>query len=233
MIDALKQFLDEAFKIKDLGVLKYFLGIELARSSKGLHLCERKYILDILDETGFLDCKPAPSPMVPDMKLAHGDSAPLVDVGSYKILVGRLLYLTATRPDIAFAVKQLSQFIDSPTQNHLVAAHRVLRLGNLSKYRKSVYGFCIFLYDSLISWKSKKQPTVARSSSKAEYNAISVVVCELHWLQYLLSDLKVAPSKLATLFCDSKSAIAISENHVFMKGLNTLRLIVILLGKRF
>lgn len=118
--------MDEAFKIKDLGVLKYFLGIELARSSKWLH---RRYILDILDETSFLDCKPAPSPIVPSRKLAHGDSAPLAYVNSYRRLVERLLYLylTTTKPDITFAVQQLSQFIGSPTQIHLVAVHKVLR----------------------------------------------------------------------------------------------------------
>lgn len=126
-IQQMKSFLDSTFKIKDLGCLKYFLGIEAARTKEGLNICQRKYIMDILKEYGFLDCKPAPSPIVPGQKFTHGDGTALSDASIYRRLIGRLLYLTATRPDITFAIQQLSQFIDAPTDKHLVAAHRVLR----------------------------------------------------------------------------------------------------------
>nr|GMC53132.1 uncharacterized protein LOC109183966 [Ipomoea batatas] len=127
MIGDLKHFLDDAFKIKDLGELGYFLGIEAKLDDSGLNLCQRKYALDILTEAEFLECKPVNTPMVPGYHLQHGDGGPLTDTSSYRRLVGRLLYLTATRPDIAYAVQQLSQFIDAPTDKHSSAAHRVLR----------------------------------------------------------------------------------------------------------
>ncbi|XP_019151797.1 PREDICTED: uncharacterized protein LOC109148508 [Ipomoea nil] len=126
-IQNLKMYLDNAFKIKDLGELGYFLGIEARSSDTGLNLCQCKYAMDILTETGFLECKPASSPMVPGIHLCHGDSEPFANIGSYRRLVGRLLYLTATRPDIAYAIQQLSQFFDSPTVKHMQAAHHVLR----------------------------------------------------------------------------------------------------------
>lgn len=126
VIQHLKQYLDE-FKIKNLGDLKYFLGIEACRSKNGLNICQRKYTMDILKEAGFLDCKLAATPIAAGQKLVHDDTNLLPDPRSYRRLVGRLIYLTATRPDIAFTVQQLSQFIDAPTNKHVVAAHRVLR----------------------------------------------------------------------------------------------------------
>ncbi|XP_019179218.1 PREDICTED: uncharacterized protein LOC109174435 [Ipomoea nil] len=199
LIQKLKAYLDDAFKIKDLGELGYFLGIEARRNEAGLNLCQRKYALDILTETGFLECKPASSPMVPGLRLYHGDGELLTDIGSYRRLVSRLLYLTATRPDIAYVVQQLSQFVDAPTNKHISAAHHVLRCikrapgqgifypkgealqlnmfsdsdwATCSETRRSITGFCIFFGDALISWKSKKQTTVSRSSSQAEYRVL-------------------------------------------------------------
>ncbi|XP_019150409.1 PREDICTED: uncharacterized protein LOC109147234 [Ipomoea nil] len=228
LITDLKQFLDTTFRIKDLGPLGYFLGIETHQGKDGLSLCQRKYALEILEEAGFLESKSASTPMIPGLKLIHGE--------------GRLLYLTATRPDIAYATQQLSQFVDSPTDIHLTAAHQVLRYIKASpgqglfypsqtelhlrafsdsdwaaciETRKSVTGFYIFLGPSLISWRSKKQVTISRSSSEAEYRALTAIVCEVQWLTYLLNDLRVTTTKDATLFCDNKSAIAIAENYVF------------------
>lgn len=122
----MKQFLDSTFKIKDLGELSYFLGIEAAISPASLNLCQRKYALDILKESGFFKQQACESPMFPRQKLYH-DDGPLTDAGVYRRLVDRLLYLIATGPDITYAVQRLSQFVDRPTENHLVAAHRVLR----------------------------------------------------------------------------------------------------------
>ncbi|XP_019160477.1 PREDICTED: uncharacterized protein LOC109157051 [Ipomoea nil] len=241
-IQQLKLFLDSTFKIKDLGSLGYFLGIEAKAKADGLNICQRKYALDILKEAGFLGCKPANTPMVHGLKLSQGDGVPLDDVGCYRRLIGRLLYLTATRPDITFAVQQLSQFIDAPTDKHLSAAHRVLRYIKKSpghgifypanmdmqlkvfsdldwaacfETRRSITGYCIFLGPALISWRSKKHVTVSRSSSEAEYRALAATVCEVQWLTYILHDLQVELNRPATVFCDNKSAIAIAENHVF------------------
>ena len=126
-INTVKRNLDQLFKIKDLGVVRYFLGLEIARNSAGISVCQRKFVLDLLTETGYLDCKPASTPMDNKAKLSLNSGTPLSDSYSYRKLVGRLLYLTTTRPDIAFATQQLSQFLAAPTDVHLKGAHRVLR----------------------------------------------------------------------------------------------------------
>ncbi|XP_019154279.1 PREDICTED: uncharacterized protein LOC109150751 [Ipomoea nil] len=242
LINELKAFLDSTFKIKDLGKQGYFLGIEAHRTEAGLNLCQRKYALDILAEECFLHCKPVSTPMVPGHKLTKDSGTSITDISGYRRLIGRLLYLTATRLDLSYAIQQLSQFVDAPTDVHLAAAHRILRYikkspgqglfypannslqlntfsdsdwGSCLETRKSITGFCVFLGSALVSWKSKKQATVSRSSSEAEYRALAATVCEIQWITFLLRDLQAQLNKPAALFCDNKSAIAIAENHVF------------------
>nr|GMC63206.1 uncharacterized protein LOC109166753 [Ipomoea batatas] len=140
LIQGLKTFLDNTFKIKDLGSLGYFLGIEAHMSDSGLNLCQRKYALDILTESGFINSKPINTPMVPGHQLSKDGGNSLFDASNYRRLVGRLLYLTATRPDISFAVQQLSQYVDAPTYQHLVAAHRgITSLMPLNRYEGSPF----------------------------------------------------------------------------------------------
>ena len=127
-IDVVKKFLHESFTIKDLGELKYFLGIEVARSTKGIMLSQRKYALDVLKDSGFSGSKPVGFPMESSLKLTANDSSPLLsDPASYRRLIGRLLYLTITRPDLAYAVQALNQFMSNPHSTHLQDAKRVLR----------------------------------------------------------------------------------------------------------
>ncbi|XP_019198409.1 PREDICTED: uncharacterized protein LOC109192289 [Ipomoea nil] len=179
--------------------------------------------------------------MVQTNKLSKDDSEALKDNTQYRKMVGKLLYLTFTRPDICFAVQQLSQFLDKPTILHLQAVHRVLMYikscpgqglffptdSNLKlsgfadsdwagcpDTRKSVTGFCVFLGNALVSWKSKKQNTISRSSPEAEYRALALAACEIQWLYYLLEVLEVQLGEAAILFSDSKSVIAIAENPV-------------------
>lgn len=123
----LKQYLASKFHIKDLGPLKYFLGIEVARSSDGLFLNQRKYALEILSDTGLLACKPAQTPIEANCHLAPDDSELLSDPSRYRRLIGRLLYLTVTQPNITFAVNLLSQFMAAPRESHWQAALRVVR----------------------------------------------------------------------------------------------------------
>ncbi|XP_031108680.1 uncharacterized protein LOC116013171 [Ipomoea triloba] len=237
-IKDLKQLLDRSFKIKDLGALNYFLGIEAFRSSKGINICQRKYALEILQENGFLEAKPSRTPSVPGQKLNNLEGTLIEQPEIFRRLVGKLLYLTNTRPDIAHAVQQLSQFVDKPRDSHLVATHRVLRYikgspgkglfypanpnfklqgfsdsdwANCIKSRKSITGYCIYLGESLISWKTKKQATVSRSSSEAEYRALASTTCEIQWLKYLLADLNSEIHSPVALFCDNNSAMAIYE----------------------
>jgi hypothetical protein len=209
---------------------------------EGITISHRKYCLDLLKDSGLLGSKPASTPLDPAVKLHNDDSKPYADISQYRRLIGKLLYLTNTRPDICFATQQLSQFLSKPTVNHYNAACRVIRylkhnpgrgllfprhsdlqiLGftdadwaGCLDTRKSTTGYCFFIGSSLVSWKAKKQTTVSRSSSEAEYRALSSATCELIWLLYLMSDLKIQCSKPPVIYCDSQSALHIASNPVF------------------
>ncbi|WVZ13928.1 hypothetical protein V8G54_011494 [Vigna mungo] len=231
-IQRITNLLHSTFRIKNLGDLTYFLGLEVARNSKGIHLSQRKYVLDLLAETGMLDSSPIPTPMS-----LNGDAA-----ASYRRLIGKLIYLTTTRPDITFAVNHLSQFMSAPTTAHQQATTRILQYlkgtpgtgihfpcnstiqlkafcdsdwATCPNTRRSVTGFTIYLGNSLISWRSKKQSTVSCSSSEAEYRSLASTVCEMQWLTYLLHDLHVTYTTPALIYCDNQSAIQIASNQVF------------------
>ena len=241
-IQKLKQHLFTHFQTKDLGKLKYFLGIEIAQSSSGVVLSQRKYALDILEETGMLDCKPVDTPMDPNVKLVPGQGEPLGDPGRYRRLVGKLNYLTITRPDISFPVSVVSQFLQSPCDSHWDAVIRILRYikstpGQGVLYenrghtqvvgytdadwagsptdRRSTSGYCVFIGGNLISWKSKKQDVVARSSAEAEYRAMALATCELIWLRHLLRELRFGKDEQMKLICDNQAALHIASNPVF------------------
>lgn len=137
-IKAVKSFLHEQFKIKDLGNLKYFLGFEIARSKEGLNLSQRKYTLDLLREFGFEQSKEVLTPMESSVKLTKKYSSFIDDKAGYRKLIGKLLYLTNSRLDISYTMQQLSQFLDRPTHKHLKVAHHLLR------YLKGTTGLCLF-----------------------------------------------------------------------------------------
>ena len=122
------------FKMKDLGDLKYFLGVEVACLSRGIFLSQRKYVLDLLKETGMLGCKPVETPIVEKHHLCLYPSQKSVDKGRYQRLVGRLIYLAHTRPDIAYVVSVVSQFMHSLRVDHMAAVMRILA------YLKSALG---------------------------------------------------------------------------------------------
>ena len=117
-IQKLKQHLSNHFQTKDLGKLKYFLGIEVAQSNSGMVISQSKYTLDILADTGMFDCKLVDTPMDPNVKLVLGHGEPLRDPGRYRRLIGTLNYLTITRPDISFPVSVVSQFLQSPCDSN-------------------------------------------------------------------------------------------------------------------
>ncbi|WVZ16874.1 hypothetical protein V8G54_009856 [Vigna mungo] len=242
-IQRITNLLHSTFRIKNLGDLTYFLGLEVARNSKGIHLSQRKYVLDLLAETGMLDSSPVPTPMVHKHSATNINQSLNGDVAaSYRRLIGKLIYLTTTRPDITFAVNHLSQFMSAPTTAHQQATTRILRYlkgtpgtcihfpcnstiqlkafcdsdwATCPNTRRSVTGFTIYLGNSLISWRSKKQSTVSRSSSEAEYRSLASTVCEMQWLTYLLHDLHVTYTTPALIYCDNQSAIQIASNQVF------------------
>ncbi|XP_031101938.1 uncharacterized protein LOC116005841 [Ipomoea triloba] len=241
-INQLKKHLFQHFETKDLGKLKYFLGIEVAQSNQGIHVSQRKYVLDILEETGMTNCKPVDTPMDPNVKLLPRQGELLSDPSKYRRLVGKLLYLTITRPYISLIVSVVSQFLQEPCQSHWDAAIRILRYvkrspGTALLYkdhghteivgytdadwagcpwdRRSTSGYCILLGGNLVSWKSKKQNVVARSSAEAEYRAMELGTCELIWVKQLLIELKLYQPSPMKLICDNQAALHIASNPVF------------------
>nr|KYP68715.1 hypothetical protein KK1_022356 [Cajanus cajan] len=185
---------------------------------------------DILSDTSMLACSPSSTPMDYFVRLSASSGEPLVDPSAYRRLVGRLVYLTHTRPDITHVVQHLSQFVVKPTSAHHQAVIRVLcYLKHAPGYgiflavdsplqlkafsdsnwagcvdsRRFITGFCIYLGNSLISWRSKKQPTVSRSSSEVEYRALASTSCELQWLIYLLDDHCIQFTRPTLFFCDN------------------------------
>ncbi|XP_021760653.1 uncharacterized protein LOC110725491 [Chenopodium quinoa] len=213
--------------VKGLGPLKYFLGIECNRSSEGMFLNQRKYALDILQEAGLLATKPVESPLPQNHQLALSTSKLFEDPARYRRLVGRLIYLTITHPDLSYAVHILSQFMQAPRQDHYDAAIRVLRYikghpgqglflrADSDLQLRSVSGYFVLLENSLISWKTKKQTTVSRSSAEAEYRVMAHACAEVKWLKVLLHSLGVRHRKPIHLFCDNQAAIYIASNPVF------------------
>ncbi|KAH9726797.1 hypothetical protein KPL70_008430 [Citrus sinensis] len=238
---ALQEHLAAEFEMKDLGQLKYFLGIEVARSKSGIFLSQRKYVLDLLTETGMLDCKPAETPMEMNHKLGILPNQTPTDKGRYQRLVGRLIYLSHTRTDIAYAVSIVSQFMHSPSEEHMDAVYRILRylkcapgkgllfsknnVSNIEGYtdsdwagdqttRRSTSGYFTFVEGNLVTWRSKKQKVVARSSAEAEFRGMAQGVCEMLWIKNILKDLGIDYAKPMNLKCDSKAAIEIAQNPV-------------------
>lgn len=240
-IDQLKTFLSTSFHMKDLGNVSYFLGLEVDRSEAGFFLSQKKYTLDLLVEFGLQHSKSLKVPMDVHDKLTPTSGNLLQNPHPYQRLLGKLIYLTVTRPDITFYVHVLSQFMQSPTTSHMQAAMRVLRYlaGNPGQgillasssavqvhaycdsdwascpvTRRSTTGFCILLGSSPISWKSKKQTVVSRSSAEAEYRAIALTTCEITWISALLHDMGVDNLPPTILKCDNQAAIAIAANPV-------------------
>jgi len=138
-----KAYLNNCFRIKDLGPLKYFLGIEVGRNAKGLFLCQRKYALEIIEECGLFGAKLVEFPMKTNHKLGVATGPLLSDPTQYRRLVGRLIYLTLIRPELSYSVHILSQFLLAPRQAHMEAAKRVLR------YLKGTPGHGILLHSGL------------------------------------------------------------------------------------
>ncbi|KAL0418446.1 UNVERIFIED_CONTAM: Retrovirus-related Pol polyprotein from transposon RE1 [Sesamum radiatum] len=241
-LSSVKHYLDDLFTIKDLGHAKFFLGLELARSTHGTFITQKKYLMDIVRDCHLEEAKPAATPLPVGIKFDASNGPALPSPDRYRRLVGRLLYLGFSRPDISFAVQQLSQFLQHPREPHWDAALHLVRylkgsstlglfLGTdspltLSAFsdsdwascldtRRSVTGYCVFLGGSLVSWKTKKQATVSRSSAEAEYRSMASTVCELLWISYVLGDFGITVVSPIPFHCDNKAAIHITENPVF------------------
>ncbi|XP_071729381.1 uncharacterized mitochondrial protein AtMg00810-like [Rutidosis leptorrhynchoides] len=227
------------FAMKDLDPLSSFLGISVRRSTNGLFLNQTAYARDIIQRAGMVSCNPVATPVDTQGK----QSASLGDLYSdptyYRSLACALQYLTFTRPDISYAVQQICLHMHAPHEAHMLALiiryiQGTLALGlfiskspshALVSYtdadwagcpdtRRSTSGYCIYLGNNLISWSSKRQPTVSRSSAEAEYRGVANVVSESCWLRNLLLELTCPIMKATIVFCDNVSAIYLSGNPV-------------------
>ncbi|RVW53051.1 Retrovirus-related Pol polyprotein from transposon RE1 [Vitis vinifera] len=191
-ISLLQGQLTSEFEMKNLGGLKYFLGIKVATSTQGIFLSQRKYVLDLLSKVGLLKCKPVDTPIVQNHKLGLYPNQKPTDKGRYQRLVGKLIYLFHTHPDIAYAMSVVSQFMHCPSEEHMEVVIRILRYlksspgkrlmfskndhvrvdgytdvdwaRNISD-RKSTSRYFTFVGGNLVTWRSKKQKVVALSSA--------------------------------------------------------------------
>jgi len=233
--------LGQKFSIKDLGLLHFFLGVEVIPTAAGLFLTQHKYIRDLLAKTNMAGARDVTTPLSTSVSLQLDDGSSSVDSTEYCKVIGALQYLSPTRPDISFAVNKLSQFMHHPTQIHWTATKRLLRYlkntifhgvtisktssnmltcfsdadwaGNLDD-RKSTSAYLLFLGTTPVSWSSKKQRAIARSSTEAEYRALAATAAESVWLLSLLQELKFCLSQPPLLLCDNLGATQLSFNPV-------------------
>ena len=208
MIQSVQQKLMEQFDMTNLGLLHYFLGLQVHQSSDGIFIYQEKYALDQLQRFGMVDCKTTPTPFQSGVTLTTSCTSPPVNPSMYRQLVGSLLYLTHTKPDIAFAVGLVSRFSQDPHESHWKAAKRILRYikgtvrfgiqyttgtpelvgftdsdwaGSVDD-RKSTSGFVYHFGFAPIAWSCKKQSTIALSSTEAEYHVVVLASQEVLWL---------------------------------------------------
>lgn len=218
------------FGIKDLGLLHYFLGIEFGYVENGIVLSQQRFAKEILSTCDFDLSKSATTPLPLHSKLNDTDGDLLPSAECYRSWFGKLNYLTNTRLDLAYAVQTVSQFLHKPRTSHLDALHHILRYVFHTSYqgillkvddfltvqafsdsdwascpdtRRSITSYLLLFGQSPVSWKSKKQSTVSRSSSEAEYRVMASAISEVTWLIRLLEELGVTNLKLVQLHCDN------------------------------
>lgn len=237
-----KKTLASKFKMKDLGRLRHCLGIDFNQTDHCVKMSQSKYVESVLKRFDMQNCKPRSTPC--ELKLTYHDGAEkITEVGKYREVVGSLIYLSVcTRPDLSYAVSKLSQYFAEPTVEQWATVKHVLRYlkGTADKelcYRKcetlsiqafsdadwaadndrrSTTGYCVSLSKNgaLVSWRTKKQPTVALSTCEAEYMALAATIQECLYLKHFLEDLDTHNYVLPTVFEDNQGTIALAKNPV-------------------
>ncbi|GJX61913.1 ribonuclease H-like domain-containing protein [Tanacetum coccineum] len=230
--------LHQEFSMTDLGPLNYFLGISVTRDSLGLFLSQKKYAVEILDKAHMVNCNPGPTRIDTESKLGS-DGDPVSDPTLYRSLAGSLQYLTFTRPYISYAVQQVCLYMHDPREPLFLALKRILQYVRSTLYyglqlflssttdlvaysdadwagcpttRRSTSGYCVFRGNNLLSWSSKRQPTLSRSSAETEYRGAANVVSETCWLHNLLCELHTPLSPATLVYCDNVNAVYLSCN---------------------
>ena len=243
-IQSFKGEMHSLFRMSDLGLLSYYLGIEVHQGNDGITINQSTDAQKLLKMGGLAGCNSACVPMEPRLKLTKNSDRPSVDSTFYRSLVGSLRYLVHSRPDIAFAVGYFSRFMESSRDDHLTAVKHILRyvagtvnygckfahsgeegihllgfsdndLGGDVDDRKSTSGALFFLGSSPVAWQSQKQKVVALASCEAEYIAATGAACLGIWLARLLAEVRGSDPGKALLKVDNKSAISLCKNPVF------------------
>eukprot|EP00253_Pinus_taeda_P036726 PITA_36726 len=190
LIHGIKQDLCRTFDMTDLGLLHYCLGVEVWQTENHIFLFQSKYAKNLVGRFRMQDCKLATTPMGPGLKLSAQSSSLPVDETLFRQLVGSLIYLTATRPDISFAAGSVDD-------------------------RKSTTGYVFSLGSGAVTWTSKKQQAVALSSIEAKYRGAVKASCEAVWLRRMLADVHVSQTGPTSLFCDNQGVLKLAKNPVF------------------
>nr|GEU97809.1 retrovirus-related Pol polyprotein from transposon TNT 1-94 [Tanacetum cinerariifolium] len=242
MIDELKKSMTREFEMTDIGLMSYYLGIEVKQRDEGIFICQERYAKEILKRFGMDKCNPVGTPIEHKVKPSKHDRGKAVDSTLFKSLVGSLRYLTCTRPDILFVVGLISRFMEEPTTKHLKIAKRILRYikgtidygmfysaseeFKLVGYSdsdwarskddgRSTSGLLFFLGNNAFTWSSKTQPIVTLSSCEAEYIAATSCVCHVIWLGSMLKELHIEQEDANEIYVDNKSAIDLEKNPVY------------------
>lgn len=236
MFDEFKKSMVREFDMSDLGKMRYFLGIEVVQRDDGIFINQNKYALEILSRFGMEGSNAVHNPIVPGFKMFKDENGVNADATYYKQIMGSLMYLTTTRPNLMFVVSLISRFMAQPTKLHFQATKRVLRYlkgttsfgifykkggvedligytdsdyaGDLED-RKSTSGYVFMLSSGAVSWSSRKQPIVTLSTIEAEFVAAATCACQAIWMRRILKKLNCS-----TVFCDNSSAIKLSKNPV-------------------
>ncbi|KAK6159284.1 hypothetical protein DH2020_006598 [Rehmannia glutinosa] len=238
---SIMHLLSSEFAMKDLGSLIYFLGIAMTRHKGGMFLSQQKYAEEIIEWVGMSSCKSSHTPIDTNVNVTASASTTYADPSLYRSLAGAFQYLTSIRPDISYDVQQVCLHMHDPRVDHMQALKRIIRyiqgmldhslhlysssISSLVSYtdadwggcpdtRRYTSGYCVFLGDKLISWSSKRQPTLSRSSAEAEYRGVANVVSESCWLHNLLLELHCPINKATIVYCDNVSPIYLSGNPV-------------------
>jgi hypothetical protein len=230
----------QKFETSMMGELNYFLGFQVKQLKDNTFISQTKYTQDLLKRFGMKDAKPTKTPMGIDGHLDLNKGGKSVDQKAYRSMIGSLLYLCASRPDIMLSVCMWARYQSDSRECHLMVVKRILRYlvstpcfgiwypkgstfdligysdsdyAGCKVYRKSTSGTCQFLVRSLVSWSSKKQTSVALSTAKAEYVVAGQCSAQLIWMRQTLRDFGYNLSKVP-LLCDNESAIRMADNPV-------------------
>lgn len=241
LLTEFKYSMEKEFDMTDLGLMKFFLGIEIIQRTDGIFICQRKYAGEVLQRFGMEDYNPVRNPIVPGQQISRDEGGEKTDATQFKQMVGSLMYLTATRPDLMFVVSLISRFMSNPTKLHFAVIKRVMRyLKGTTDYgvfykrggennffgftdsdyagdmvdSKSTSGYVFLLSGGAVAWSSRKQPIVTLSTTEAEFVAAAACACQAMWMRRVLEDISQAQDKATVLMCDNISTIKLSRNPV-------------------